>query len=171
MNPDLRIVARVSSDGNAGLLYQEGAEEVLEPEFEAGIEITRHALVRLGIPLSEVQAQTERLRRLRYGALSAAATTRATAEEMRDHFIICGYGRLGQSICAELARAHVPQVIVEKDANRVAGTTPAGVRVVLGDATDTAILHRAGLENARGLVAVTSSNDAAIERIKIKCLM
>ncbi len=157
MNPDLRIVARVSTVGSAETLYQEGAEEVVEPDFEAGIEITRHALVRLGVSLPEVQAQTERLRRLRYGA-SASAVPQATAAEMHDHYVICGFGRLGRSISRELADAHVPQVLVENDPDRVAGTTPTGVPVVLGDATEEGILRRAGVERARGLVAVTSAD-------------
>ncbi|MBI3945402.1 MAG: cation:proton antiporter [Armatimonadetes bacterium] len=157
MNPDLRIVARVAAMGSVSALYEAGAEEVVQPEFEAGIELTRHALVRLGIPLPEVQAQTERLRRLRYGAF-ADAESRPTAAELRDHYIICGFGRQGSMISRELAAHHVPHAIVEREPERIAGTSPPGVPIVLGDATDTGILRRAGVEHARGLVAVTPSD-------------
>lgn len=55
INPKLDIVARVHRDADAELLKGIGASEIVRPEFEAGLEITRHTLYRFGVTGPEVQ--------------------------------------------------------------------------------------------------------------------
>ena len=80
-------------------------------------------------------------------------------ERMRDHYIICGYGRLGQIVVRELERAGASFVIIESDPQRIAEASERGYAVVKGDATHEDVLHEAGLMRCAGL-ATTISDDA-----------
>ena len=74
-------------------------------------------------------------------------------KKLRDHFIICGIGRVGKRVAAGLASEGVDFVLVERDRMRVEGITDTDWLVVLGDATREDVLERAGIHRARGLVA------------------
>jgi voltage-gated potassium channel len=77
---------------------------------------------------------------------------------LNGHVIVCGYGRVGQQVCSEFAAASVPFVIIDKAADRLADfALPAGHPVV-GDATDDAVLHGAGIDRARAVVVVVASD-------------
>ncbi|HWZ58874.1 MAG TPA: potassium channel protein [Gemmatimonadaceae bacterium] len=79
-------------------------------------------------------------------------------DAMSDHYIVCGYGRVGHEITAELHRRKRQAVLVDRDPERFDahnGQTP----YVVGDASDDDVLRRVGIERARGLV-VTTSDDA-----------
>ena len=79
-------------------------------------------------------------------------------EQLRDHVIVCGWGRVGQAVARELSAANRDVVIVENDAERVAGIR-AGM-YVLGDASDDGVLRQAGIERAGALVAAVSTDAA-----------
>ncbi len=79
-------------------------------------------------------------------------------ENMKEHYIICGHGRMGEILCEELAREEVPFVVIEGDAETAEVLTSQGYRVVEGDATEDDVLGRAGVARAKGLVAVVSNN-------------
>jgi monovalent cation:H+ antiporter-2, CPA2 family len=64
---DLSIIARADGPDAVRDLYSLGIEDVTSPEFEAAIEMTREALIRLAIPTDEVQRVTTTMRRERYG--------------------------------------------------------------------------------------------------------
>ena len=80
-------------------------------------------------------------------------------ERLAGHTIVCGYGRVGKILCAELAEAHAPFVVVDNDAARLAPAEEAGWLVVLGDATVEETLETAGVARARTLATVLP-NDA-----------
>jgi voltage-gated potassium channel len=75
-----------------------------------------------------------------------------------DHIIICGFGRIGQTICKELAESEIPCVVIDRDEDRIAEVIACGYMAVIGDTTDDQVLREAGLERARGIVCVTSSD-------------
>lgn len=77
---------------------------------------------------------------------------------LRDHFIICGYGRMGRLICRELAASSVPLVVIEQDPRAIEELTENGLLYIKGDATEEECLTKAGIERARGLVTVVSSD-------------
>ncbi len=66
LNPDLPIIARASSEPGVRLLADLGANRIIHPELEGGLEIVHHALLLLGYPLREVHAYTEAVRRDQY---------------------------------------------------------------------------------------------------------
>ncbi len=62
MNPDLHIVARTQDQENLRVLHDMGVYEVVQPEFEAGLEITRQALIHLDFSADTIQKFTDAVR-------------------------------------------------------------------------------------------------------------
>ena len=91
------------------------------------------------------------------GALAERRRVR-TIEQLRDHFIICGYGRVGRRVAEEFRAADVPYLVLDFHEDAVAAAREDGVLLIEGDATRDENLHRAGLEQARGLVAASDSD-------------
>ena len=86
----------------------------------------------------------------------ARATVRKqrTMEKLKNHVIICGYGRMGQTLAAELAENDVPFVVIDRDEERVAQIEADGFLGVRGDASDENILERVGIGRAATLATV-----------------
>jgi voltage-gated potassium channel len=82
-----------------------------------------------------------------------------TIESLTDHYIICGYGRVGQRVADEFRAAGERYVVLDVSDVAVAAAKEHGDVFVHGDATDDDDLVRAGLERARGIV-VASDSDA-----------
>jgi CPA2 family monovalent cation:H+ antiporter-2 len=81
-----------------------------------------------------------------------AATTAGLAAALAGHVIICGYGRIGQSIANFLDEEDIPYVALDLDASRVREAHLAGEPVYYGDASDRTVLESVGIANARLLV-------------------
>ena len=81
-----------------------------------------------------------------------------TVKRQKDHFIICGYGRIGSFIAKEFNDEHVPFVVVEKSEETIKLLEEDGFPYVEGDATEDEILIRAGVEKATGLIAAVQSD-------------
>ena len=74
-------------------------------------------------------------------------------KKVKNHFVICGAGRVGSRIIRELQRAKLNFIVIEKDALKVADLTAQGAHVLVRDATLEESLKEAGIEHARGLAA------------------
>jgi voltage-gated potassium channel len=81
-------------------------------------------------------------------------------EQLRNHTIICGYGRIGQILAADLKKHSKPFVIMESDAKRFQQAREHDYLVLQGDATEDAMLIKAGLHYASALISALP-NDAA----------
>jgi voltage-gated potassium channel len=77
---------------------------------------------------------------------------------LRNHFIVCGFGRIGSTVAAQLKRENVPYVIVERDESRVQQALDAGHLAIEGDASREEVLRRAAIDHARGLIAVVGTD-------------
>jgi voltage-gated potassium channel len=75
---------------------------------------------------------------------------------LKDHYIVCGYGRMGQIICGELKTKRIPFIVIEKDVREVDADEDS--LFVFGDATKDDLLKDAGIERAKGLVSVLSTD-------------
>jgi voltage-gated potassium channel len=82
-----------------------------------------------------------------------------TIESLTDHYIICGYGRVGLRVAEEFRAAGERYVVLDLSDAAVAAAKEHGDVFVHGDATDDDDLARAGLQRARGIV-VASDSDA-----------
>ena len=78
--------------------------------------------------------------------------------KMKNHYIICGYGRMGAVIARELHEKNYPFVVVEIDQDKVDKISALGYQSILGDATIEKTLEEAGIHNAAGIV-VCLNND------------
>jgi monovalent cation:H+ antiporter-2, CPA2 family len=81
-----------------------------------------------------------------------SATAAGLDAALSGHVIICGYGRIGQSIANFLEEEAIPYVALDLDASRVREAHLAGEPVYYGDASERAVLESVGIENARLLV-------------------
>ncbi len=79
-------------------------------------------------------------------------------ERLRDHFIICGYGRVGRKVAEEFRVSGVRYVVLDFSAEALANAKEHGDLLIEGNATVDKDLRRAGLELARGLVASSDSD-------------
>ena len=86
-------------------------------------------------------------------ALDSHRKTRDLAN-LKDHAIVCGYGRIGQVIARQLAAAGEPFVIVDNSSERIDSAETQGYLVCPGNATDELILLSAGIERAKVLATV-----------------
>jgi len=79
-------------------------------------------------------------------------------ETISDHFIICGYGRIGSIVAEQFRRQRIPHVVIERDAERVQVALEQGALSVEADASREEVLKRVGIDRARGLVAVVGTD-------------
>ena len=78
------------------------------------------------------------------------------------HHVVCGYGRIGEAICQELATKPASFVVVENDEARLQQARDQRYLVVAGDATDEATLRQAGVQKAKSLIASLSTDAANV---------
>ena len=78
--------------------------------------------------------------------------------KMKDHVIICGYGRIGQAICRDLTNMGVQCVIVDRDDARIENAQGMEIPVLSGNATTDQTLLDGGIERASILVAALSND-------------
>jgi len=78
-------------------------------------------------------------------------------ERLRDHYIICGAGRVGRSVARELALRPAPFVVIESSQDKLQRIPPEWPTIV-ADAAKESTLRQAHIERARGLVAATTTD-------------
>jgi voltage-gated potassium channel len=78
--------------------------------------------------------------------------------KLSDHYILCGYGRVGRQVAAEFARDGIPFVVVDQDPEIVEECAAVGYLALLGEASDDGRLEEAGVRRAKGLVAAVDSD-------------
>ena len=77
---------------------------------------------------------------------------------LKNHYIICGYGRIGRVLCQNLRGKPLDLIVVEKNPDLIPVMDGDGVYYVAGEATDEENLIKAGIKSARGLVAALASD-------------
>jgi voltage-gated potassium channel len=79
---------------------------------------------------------------------------------LQDHFVVCGFGRVGQQVCTQLRQEGHPLVVVDADTDAVERARAQRYLVVKGDAGSDQVLQEAGIAKAKGLVAAVESDAA-----------
>lgn len=77
---------------------------------------------------------------------------------LKNHYIVCGYGRIGKVICSKLKSENIDLLIIDKDPKLAETLDAKGYTYVFGDATDEAVLLKAKLLSARALIAVLATD-------------
>ena len=75
-----------------------------------------------------------------------------------NHYLVCGYGRMGKRVCDSLAHNEVPFVVIENDEKEIEALIDKDYLFINGDATVDDTLQKAGIERAKGLVACIKSD-------------
>jgi len=89
---------------------------------------------------------------------------REESTDLKDHVIVAGFGRVGQSVVKTLAAAGIPYVAVEYEPTRVAEARAQGLSVYFGDASRLEVLEALGADRARSAVIILD-NAIAAERV------
>lgn len=114
----------------------------------AGLTIILYTLTRIGQGVFE-------------GELLEVLGRRSMAKDLaglRNHFIVCGYGKVGRPVAEGLAREGVPFCVIDNDRGAGPALRDDGFMHVIGDATEESVLDQAGVDRARTLLALLPSD-------------
>jgi voltage-gated potassium channel len=139
-------------------LTTEGFKEVRELDDAARTWTVLVALAGVGIIFGTVGFVAETFVA---EALSGRRERRRMAERvaaLKDHFILCGYGRVGSTVARELEHAGVPVVVIDSFAGSTELAAKEGHLVVEGDATRDDVLLAAGVTRAKGLITTVDTD-------------
>ena len=78
---------------------------------------------------------------------------------LKNHFVVCGYGRMGKIICQQLQKNHRKFVVIDNNKVKVDRATKAGYIVLEGDCLDDSVLGKTNLKYAKGLVSVLGKEE------------
>ena len=78
--------------------------------------------------------------------------------QMKDHYVVCGFGRVGRNAAFELQRAGAKFLVIDRNEQRVERANQAGMLAILADATRDDSLREAGVERARGFIAALATD-------------
>ena len=92
------------------------------------------------------------------GSLFRRRRMRAQMAKLNDHFIVCGFGRVGREVASTLREESVAVIVVDKDAEVLVEVEKGGMLALQGDATRDADLISAQIDKAVGLVAATGDD-------------
>jgi len=105
-----------------------------------------------------VGAMTQTIIESEFGDAIGKRRNKRMIEKLKDHYIVCGYGRVGIGAAGELKRAGAPFVVVDIRPERAEMAIQAGLVAVAADSTHDETLRSVGIERARGLVAALATD-------------
>jgi voltage-gated potassium channel len=79
-------------------------------------------------------------------------------DRLENHYIVCGFGRVGRGAANELKRSGAPFVVVDRDEGKVESAVRSGMLALVADSTRDETLKEAGIERARGVVAALATD-------------
>jgi voltage-gated potassium channel len=103
-------------------------------------------------------AMTQTIIELEFGDAIGKRRNKRMIDKLKDHYIICGFGRVGRGAAKELLRAGASFVVVDIDPERVERAMRAGMLAVSADSTRDETLLQVGIDRARGLVAALATD-------------
>lgn len=96
------------------------------------------------------------------GELMEERRAQKMIDALTDHYIICGFGRVGRQVARDLQAAQARYVVIDANEDNRSLAQSMGVRFIDGDAAEDEILRRAGIDRARGIIACADSDAANI---------
>lgn len=183
MNPILRRLAIVAAAVAAALAIGTGGYVLIEgyPLFDAFymavITITTvgyfevrplstagrafnifYLLIGVSVLLIAIGAMTQTAIELELNQHFGKRRKKRMIDQLRDHYIVCGFGRVGRGAAESLRRERVPFVVLDSDPARVERAQRMEMLAIAADATRDESLRLAGIERARGLIASLASD-------------
>jgi voltage-gated potassium channel len=105
-----------------------------------------------------IGAMTQTIIEFEFGDAIGKRRNKRMIDKLKDHFIICGFGRVGRGAADELKHAGVPFVVVDINPERVERAMLAEMLAVNADSTRDETLRSVGIDRARGLVAALATD-------------
>jgi voltage-gated potassium channel len=90
--------------------------------------------------------------------LLAGRRTQKMIDSLNDHHIVCGFGRVGRQVTRDLVAARAQAVVIDRDGEHSQAAEALGIHFIEGDASDEAVLLRAGIARARSILACSDSD-------------
>jgi voltage-gated potassium channel len=92
------------------------------------------------------------------GQLLSARRRQRMLDSLSDHYIVCGFGRVGRQVARDLYAARARYVVIDSDGRNRQLAETHGMQFIEGDATDDDVMRHAGIDRARGLIACADSD-------------
>jgi len=112
----------------------------------------------VSIILTGIGIMTQAIIELEFGEALGKRRAKRMIANLQDHFIVCGFGRVGRGAAAELQQAGVPLVVIDRNPERVERATAAGMLAIAADSTTDETLKVVRIERARGMVAALATD-------------
>jgi voltage-gated potassium channel len=127
----------------------------IQAPTDVGGQIVKVVLIVLGVGtlLYALIAVTEFFVAGHLSGLLEERRTRRMIDSLTDHYLICGFGRVGRQVARDLAAAGAKYVVIDPDPENRERAHAVGVRFLEGAASEDELLRSAGIERARGIVA------------------
>lgn len=130
------------------------------PQAVGGVLIAAIVLTMAATPALAYAGRTLS-RKLTARGTGGMSALEAEAADLREHVIIAGFGRVGQSVAKLLASRDIPFVAVEREPSRIRRAQEDGWPVYYGDASRREVLRALGADRARAAVVILDNADAA----------
>lgn len=131
-----------------------GFSEVKQLSNEGKLFTIFLVLISLGTVAYAVSVVTTHFVEAQVNYLFRGTRQRIISKKMKDHVIICGFGRNGHQAAFDLSKQKKNCVVIDKNQESMSELTDLpGVAIVVGDATDDEVLLKAGIKNAKALIA------------------
>jgi voltage-gated potassium channel len=105
-----------------------------------------------------IGTMTQTIIELQLGDALVKRRMKRMIENLKDHYIVCGFGRVGRGAASELQTAGVPVLIVDRDPEKADRATRAGLLAMVADSTRDESLRDAGITRAKGVVAALETD-------------
>jgi voltage-gated potassium channel len=115
-------------------------------------------LIGAGVMAYAFSAITQSIFESQFGEMIQQRRNRKMIDRLKNHYILCGFGRVGRGAAAELKRSGVPFVVMDRSDDRVERAIKMGMLSVQADATRDDALIDAGIQRARGLIAALATD-------------
>ncbi len=131
----------------------------IQPLSRAG-RIFNSALLLFGVAtmVSVLGVMTQIIIELELGEVFGKRRVKRMIESLKDHYIVCGFGRVGRAAAAELRRSGVPFVIVDQNPDTVEAAIKHGMLAVVADAKSNETLRDIRISRAKGLIGALKSD-------------
>ncbi len=110
------------------------------------------------VMLLAVGAMTQTVIELELNQYFGKRRVKGMIDRLENHFIVCGFGRVGRGAAEELSQAQEMFVVIDHSEERVERAMNAGMLAVVGDATRDDVLIEMGIQKAKGLIATLASD-------------
>ena len=135
-----------------------GFEEVRPVSNNGRVFLIFFLVVGLGVFLYAVVQLGEMVMRAELRSWWRKRGMHSTLKTLKDHYIVCGFGRMGRAVCRHLSDRRLPFVVIDHNETVAEECETLGWPAVCNDATHDETLHTAGVHAAKGLAAVLNDD-------------